>query len=405
MRTARTIARSRVTSGHAGVRVRQALRIGARALLALLTVSTAALAFSPAGRAATRATFLLPSLVTGEESRMEDTLGEPFAHTSTVIDSADGPVYLDIFAPTSPNPLIPHLREGLVVIPGVGDNRAVPQVLNLMHSLARAGVVAVEMTTNTLISYDMKPATVDAIVQATLFTQHIPSVGRDRVGLVGFSAGGSLACDAAADPRIAGALPFVTSFGGYYDARSLLTDIGRRALTADGVTTPWAVTGVPIQTLANIIGDQLPGNDALTLENGFNPEGIYLTSDSVAKLSPAGQAAYHLLVGDQPDRVSTNVAALPPTLDQLLVTLSPSAVVTGIRAPVYLLHDRNDQYVPYTESRAFDAALTRLGRSHQYAEFSIFQHVEVRSGLGLGQLAHDGGTLFQILIQVMLPGS
>jgi dienelactone hydrolase len=386
-------------------RTRQRTRLAARVLLALLALLCLALALSPLGRATTRAAFLLPALITGEEPGAFYTLGEPISHTSQVISSQDGPVYLDIYAPTSPAPLIPGDREGIVVIPGVGDNREVPQLVNLMQSLARSGVVAVALTTNTLIDYDLAPTTIDAVVAATQYTQRLPDVEANHVGLVGFSAGGSLACLAAADPRIRDSLAFVTSFGGYFNAKTLLTDIGRRALTADGNVTPWPVDGVPVQTLANVIGDALPSGDAALLRAGFNESGIALSPDEVRQLSPSGQAAYHLLAGDEPEQVAANLAALPPSLQTLLTSLSPSAVVANLHAPVYLLHDRSDHFVPYTESRAFDAALTHAGHSHSYAEFSIFQHVEVKSGLGVGQLVRDGWSLFQILIRVMEPGA
>ena len=385
--------------------MRRRVKLAARALLAIFAIACLTVAFSPIGRATTRAAFLLPALITGEEPGAFYTLGEPISHTSQVIASRDGPVYLDIYSPTSPAPMFPGVREGLVVIPGVGDNRTVPQLTNLMQSLARSGVVAVEMTTNTLIDYDLAQTTIDAAVEATLYTQRLPGVEANRVGLIGFSAGGALACIAAADPRIRDSLAFVTSFGGYYNAKTLLTDIGRRALTANGQVTPWPVNGVPVQTLANVIGDALPGGDAALLRSGYNADGITLAPSDVAKLSPPGQAAYHLLAGDQPDRVTANLAALPSSLQSLLTSLSPSSAIAGLRAPVYLLHDRSDLYVPYTESRAFDAALTRAGHPHSFAEFSIFQHVEVKSGLGFGQLAQDGWSLFQILIRVMEPGA
>ena len=140
-------------------RVRRRVKLAARALLALFALACLIVAFSPIGRATTRAAFLLPALITGEEPGAFYTLGEPISHTSQVIASRDGPVYLDIYAPISPTPLIPGAREGLVVIPGVGDNRTVPQLVNLMQSLARSGVVAVEMTTNTLMDYDLAQAT------------------------------------------------------------------------------------------------------------------------------------------------------------------------------------------------------------------------------------------------------
>lgn len=393
------------TIGGSRASAKPRLQLAARIVLALFTLICLAIALTPVGRATTRAAVLLPALITGEEPGASYALGEPISHMSQTIPSQDGPVYLDIYAPTTPAPLVPGAREGLVVIPGVGDNRAVPQLINLMQSLARSGIVAVEMTTDTLMAYDMAPATPDAAVEATLYTQRLPGVGARRVGLIGFSAGGSLACIAAADPRIRDSLAFVTTFGGYFNAETLLTDVGRRALTADGRVTPWPVTGVPVQTLANVISDALPAGDASTLRSGFNDDGIALAPADIARLSPSGQAAYHLLAGDEPDQVVANIEALPPALRTLLTALSPSSAIAGVRAPIYLLHDRNDLYVPYTESRAFAAALTRLGHSHNYAEFSIFQHVEVKSGLGIGQLARDGWSLFQILIRVMEPGA
>jgi hypothetical protein len=79
--------------------------------------------------------------------------------------------------------------------------------------------------------------------------------------------------------------------------------------------------------------------------------------------------------------------------------------VAQIHAPVYLLHDRSDQYVPFTESRDFDAELTRLGRPHDFVEFSIFSHIEIRPDLGLGPLITDGARLYRILYKILLPAS
>ena len=49
-----------------------------------------------------------------------------------------------------------------------------------------------------------------------------------------------MALDAAADPRLAGHLDFVSSFGGYADARRLLVDVASRTtLNEDGTVSPW----------------------------------------------------------------------------------------------------------------------------------------------------------------------
>ena len=377
-----------------------------RGALALALLVSALLSLTPQGRSAVRAALLLPALITATEPAPLLLAGDPIRHTQSTIPSQDGPVYLDIYAPTTPTPAVPGAREGLLLIPGVGDNRGVAQLVNLAQSLARSGVVAMAMTTDTLMSYELAPPTVDAVVEATLALQRYPGVGRDHVGIIGFSAGGSLGALAAADPRIRDTLAFVLSFGGYYDATSMLRDLGRRALAVDGKLVPWQPDPVPVQTMTITLGQVLPESDRTILSSGFNiVNGLELSPADQARLSPAGQAAYHLVTGDEPTRVNANLAALPPEAQTLLASLSPRSVVGLLRAPIYLLHDRSDIYVPFTESRDFAAALAREGHPHKFVELSIFQHVEVKSGLGLGPLLRDGWSLYQVLLAALAPAA
>lgn len=374
----------------------------ARLTLGLALLGSLLLSLTPGGRTATRAALLLPALVTATEPAPLLLLGDPIRHTTLVADSADGPVYLDLYAPTTPAPPIPGLREGLLLIPGVGDNRAVPQLVNLAQSLARSGIVAMAMTTNPLMAYTLTPTTIDAVVVATQILQHTRGVG--KVGIVGLSAGGSLGALAAADPRIRDSLAFALSFGGYYDAPHLLRDLGRRALDVDGALRPWQPDPVPVQALANTIAQTLPAEDATLLTSGFNTfDGLELSTSDQARLSPAGLAAYHLLTGDDPQRVDAHLAALPPQAQALLRSLSPSGVIGKLHAPIYLLHDQADIYVPFTESRDFAAALATAGRPHQFVELTIFQHVEVKSGLSIGPTLHDGGALYQLFLAMLAP--
>jgi acetyl esterase/lipase len=268
--------------------------------------------------------------------------------------------------------------------------------------------VVMNMTTPTLIAYDLSPVDGDAVVAAFEALAKWPGVGADRVGILGFSAGGSLAVIAAADPRIQRRLAFITLFGGYFDATTLLRVFGGRAQVVDGKSQPWQPNAVPLQVLSHAMGDTLPANEAQILSNAFLLTGdgtiAPLPADQLAQLSPPAQAAYHLLEGDQPTQVDDNLAALSPAMKALLTRLSPSAYLAQVRTPIYLLHDRNDQYVPFTQSRAFNAALNASHEAHEYAEFGIFQHVEVRSGLGLDAVG-DYLTLFHLLTQLLQPAS
>jgi hypothetical protein len=125
----------------------------------------------------------------------------------------------------------------------------------------------------------------------------------------------------------------------------------------------------------------------------------------VAQLSPPAAAAYHILAGDQRDQVQRNLGALSPAMQALLQQLSPSTVVERISAPVSLLHDRYDSFVPFTESVNFAAALTHLHHPHELVAFSIFQHTEVSSSLDMGALLRDSPRLFRAIHRAMLPST
>ncbi len=377
----------------------------ARAMLVLLFVIGFFLSVFPQGRAATRAMLLLPEILSASQLGLLALAEEPVRHTQTTVPSLGGTVYLDIYAPTTPPAPIPGGREGLVVIPGVQDERAEPQLINFDLAFAHAGLVVMDITTQTLINSDLSVQDGDAVVQAFKRLARWPGVDAKRIGIVGFSAGDALACFAAADARIRDQVAFIALFGGYFNTITLLRDFGRRALAVDGRMQPWQPQYLPIQVLANVIAPMLPAYEARSLVNALAPGGTPLTPDELALFSTDTVASYHLLAGDEPNQVDTNIAALSPPIRALLDELSPSGVIDKIRAPIYLLHDRSDSFVPFTESRDFAAALARIHHPYDFVEFGIFQHTEVRSNLNPGQLIGDGINLFRILNEVLLLGS
>lgn len=395
----------RQNAAHSPLRTRLGIvgRWLARIVLVVAFLLGAVTTLIPQGRGALRAAMLLPALVSASQPTILTFNGDDVRHTSLIVQSQGGPVYLDVYEPAAPTPPIPGAREGVVIIPGVGDNRHEPQLVNLAEAMARVGIVAMLMTTDTLIAYELLPKDADAVSQAVLRLQSWPGVGANRVGIVGFSAGGALASLAAAEPQMQGHIAFLTFFGGFFNAESLLADVGRRALIVDGAEQPWQPDPVPLLVLANTVATALPAQEAAILTSAFTDGVSPLSTDQLNQLSPSAQAAYHLLAGDQPGQAEANVAALSPEMHTLLAALSPSSVVQDITAPIYLLHDRSDIFVPFTESRDFNAALDRLGKPHQFVEFSIFQHVEVKSGLGLGPLLGDGLRLYRVVYSLLEP--
>jgi hypothetical protein len=389
------ISKSNKQSGHKIVRT--ILRI----VLMLLCLVGFVLSVLPWGRAIVRSALLLPALVAASQPAPLIANGEIVVHKQMTVPSRSGTVYLDVYEPDASIPLITGARSGVLIIPGAGDNRQVPQLINFSEALARTGLVVMDMLTPTLINYDLSAQDSDAVVQAFQKLAHLPGMEGRRIGIISFSAGVPLACFGSADVRIRDQVAYVAVFGGYFNTKSVLRAFGRRAIDINGKTEHWQPTAVPILVLTNVITKAFSPDERLRIWKSLAPGGTPLTHTQIAQLSLGVQAAYQLLTGSAPDKVDANIAALPPTIQAELSELSPSRVITQLRAPIFLLHDRNDSSLPVTESRDFAAALTRLHHQHDYVEFHIFDHVQVKSDLQLNQELTDGTRLFTILSELL----
>ncbi len=388
----------------------QNLKMGqraAQAVLALLLGAGCFLSLLPWGRALTRSAFLLPALISASEPAPLVVAGDPVRFRRVTISSTNGPVFLDIYEPTTPPPLIPGGREAIIDVVGVGDNRHVPQLVNLSRSFAHEGIVVVNVSTPTLFQYKVSARDGEAVVQAFELLERWPGVDPHRIGIIAFSAGVTPACVGAADPRIRDRVAFLAVFGGYFDATSLLGTIGRRAQVIDGHTQPWQPDSTPLYALVSTVSSLLSPTDNKLLRKAFpvNKIGPPLTAQQQAQLSPDATAIYHLLKGDEPGNVDRNLTVLSPQMKALLIQVSPMSVIDQIRAPIQLLHDRNDPSIPFTQSQKFAAALARIHHPYDFAAYSIFSHVEIQSNLGLEKLLSEGTKLFQALYRILLVGS
>jgi fermentation-respiration switch protein FrsA (DUF1100 family) len=130
-----------------------------------------------------------------------------------------------------------------------------------------------------------------------------------------------------------------------------------------------------------------------------------LSAQQQAQLSPDGKAYYHLLEGDEPGSVEHNLSGLSPPLKALLTRLSPLSVLGQIKAPIHLLHDRNDPSIPFTQAQEFAAALARLHHPYDFAAYGIFSHVQVEPNLDLQQILGDGTRLLGAMTSILLVGS
>jgi len=380
----------------------------AQAALAFLLCAGCFLSLFPWGRALTRSVLLLPALLSASEPAPLVLAGDPVRFRRITISSTIGPIFLDIYEPATPPPPIPGGREAIIDVPGAGDSRTVPQLVNLSQALAREGIVVVNVGTPTLFHYQVSARDGEAVVQAFELLEYWPGVDPHRIGIIAFSVGDLLACVGATDPRIRDRIAFLDFLGGYFDVTSLLRTVGRRAQDVDGQKQTWQPISTTLYVLAKTVSSLLSPSDQKLLQQAFPLSANIappLSAQQQAQLSPDAAAFYHLLEGDEPDSVDRNLTALSPPMRALFTQLSPLSVIDQISAPIHLLHDRNDPSIPFTQAEEFAAALARLHHPYDFAAFSIFSHVQVRSNLGLTQALGDGTKLLGALTSILLVGS
>jgi hypothetical protein len=173
-----------------------------------------------------------------------------------------------------------------------------------------------------------------------------PDVDSMHVGLVGLSASGGLSIVAAAQPDLRDRIRFVNSFGSYADAPSLLVDVASHTVSLDGQVRDWQPDQRTIEVVSNALTD--------------------------AGVSDADR--HELLSQPSRERAGAIVDNFSPTVRDRLVRISPSDYLAQIHAHIYLMHDMDDPFIPFTQSRSL-VANAPPGVITRYTEFSIFAHV------------------------------
>jgi hypothetical protein len=187
---------------------------------------------------------------------------------------------------------------------------------------------------------------VDAVRTSVDLLRAEPDVDTERIGVIGLSASGGVSLVAAAQPDLRDRLRFVNSFGSYSDSRELLLDVASRSMIVDGLARPWQPEPRTVQVLGNALADAgVPVEVRDELLNGT-------------------------LTRQQTDQILTTL----PAVEQRLSQLSPSIWVSQVHAHVYLMHDVDDTFIPFSESRDL-VAHAPPGVVQRYTEFSIFAHV------------------------------
>ena len=279
--------------------------------------------------------------------------------------------------------------DGRIVVPGGGGGRHGalililgarpvdlddPTLTRFSEGLGRIGLVVMIPASSGLAAGRIQAEEVDAVVNEVEMLRARPDVDPARIGILGFSVGGSVAIQASTDPRLDGKLTLVNAFGSYNDATDLVRAVATRSLAYAGVDEPWEPNPLTRWVIARQLVDTLPDDRDRDLLDR-----LYLQDDATARddtetLTPVGRAALGLLDGLSPSETEQALAMMPPATMARLHGISPALVMDRVTTRLFIMHDLGDHFVPYTESRRM-AAEAPPGHLQQFAEFDLFDHV------------------------------
>ena len=292
-------------------------------------------------RVAVQALLLLPALF---PSAPVEPLGL-FTPTPTreqqIFGYSAGTVDSEVFSPASGG-----RHSAVIMMLGAGDLPRSDLAVHFADALARLGVVTMLPESTGMLTEHLTFDEVDAIRACLDVMNARPDVDREHVGIVGLSASGGLSIVAAGQPDLRERVRFVNSFGSYDDAFSLLVDVASHSYELNGAVQAWEPEPRTVEVVSNVLIDA-GVSDSMRLE---------------------------LVAGTSRERARQIVTSFSEDARARLKRASPSSVIANMRAHLYLMHDRDDTFIPFTESRAL-AASAPTGVVVRYTEFSIFAHV------------------------------
>jgi hypothetical protein len=273
-------------------------------------------------------------------------------------------------------------RPGIVLNHGVAAGGMDDlRLVNFADALARCGYVALVPEFVDLKEFRVRPSDVDEVVASFTYLADQPDVDENRVGLFGFSYAGGLAILAAGDPAIADRVRFCFALGTYYDLKDIVTyattgyyrEGGKWVYMVPRHTGKWAF-------MRNMLGLVESARDRALLTSIADAKLADEHSDveaEVAGLGEEGRRLFDLMTNTDPGRSAALIDELNPTILGYFDALSLPGNIDGVKAHLILVHGRDDNLMPYTESVRL-AENAPPGASVQLYILESFQHVDLR---------------------------
>lgn len=342
-------------------------------------------------RAVFKSALLLTEVLPQVPIKPLNTLGNPISQERTVYSGRDDALVGDIYLPVGDGPY-----GAILIYLGIASPADDPYAQALVRGLAQQGIVVLIHQSRRMEAGIIDPVEIEGIVEALVYLRARPEVDRERIGILGFSVGAGLALCAAADPRVRDDVAFVHSFGGYYDAASVLSAVTTKQVIVNGKTEPW----VPDPLAATLFQHALLATVENETERVQLQTALAGDAEPPDTLSQRGRTLLALYENQDP-RETQRILAGDPDLVGWLQEISPAAVLEDIPARLYIAHDHADAFLPYSES----LDLAEAAREHTtvvFRSFVLFAHLYPTNDAGQFIFLREVWNLYWHVVAVLV---
>ena len=350
---------------------------GGAAWFAILIAAAVAVAvFAPALRVAYLTALLLLEVPTPEtDGPISRRLADPQV-TRVTFEAAGRTMVADVYRPASGSRHPGIVLNHGVAAGGMNDLR----LINFADALARAGYVALVPEFINLKEFRVRPSDVGEMVGSYEYLEQLPDVDPDRVGFFGFSYAGGIALLAANDPRIAQRVRFCFMLGSYYDLRSIVTyattgyylEGGEWVYMEPRHTGKWAF----LRNSLELVEDDTDRRLLTRIANSKLEDERCDVSASADSLGVEGAKLYELMTNEDPAAAAGIIDGLSPRVLEYFDALSLPGNIENVTARLIIVHGRDDNLMPYTESILL-AENAPPGATVQLRILESFQHVDL----------------------------
>lgn len=285
----------------------------------------------------------------------------------TIRYAVEGREYIaDIHRPTH------GAKASIILVPGlVPQGKNDPRLVAMARTLARADFRVLVPELPGIRSLSVHRGHVESIRDAMIHARRSGALPAEApLGLMAFSYAAGPAFLAALEPGEAKKVDFILAVGGYHDLEAVLQYFttgyyqagDRWRYQPPRPAAKWSFV------LANLDRIESPADRSLlrsiALRRMTDPDAVI--HHLAGQLGPGGGAVYRLVTNDDPAATPTLINELPaPIRDEIRALDLAGKSLAGIGASVILVHGRQDDVIPYTQSVELAERLPE-GRTHLF---------------------------------------